>query len=59
MTEVVLKAVDQGRTVHAPRAGVNDNELEEEWSSEGLSSAALLEWQIVHDCTPRQCSGDE
>jgi len=33
--------------MHAPSAGVNEDELEEKWSPEGLSSEALLAWQAV------------
>ena len=51
--------MDQGRTVHALRAGVSEGELLEEEFSEKLSSLALLAWLSVQDCNPKQCSGDE
>ncbi len=44
---MVLKAVDQGRAVHSPTAGVDGDELAEEWSSEELSSAALLASSVL------------
>ena len=44
---MVLKAVDEGRAVHPPRAGAEEDELAEEWSPEELSSAALLASSVL------------
>ena len=43
----MLKAVDEGRAVHLPKAGADEDELAEEWSPEELSSAALLASSVL------------
>ena len=44
---MVLRAVDEGRAVHLPKAGADEDELAEEWSPEELSSAAMLASSVL------------
>ena len=44
---MVLRAVDEGRAVHPPKARAEEDELAEEWSPEELSSAALLAASVL------------
>ena len=44
---MVLRALDEGRAVHPPTAGVDEDGLAEEWSPEELSSAALLASSVL------------
>ena len=45
--EVVTTALDEGRTMHAPAAGSEGDEVAEEWSPEDLSSAALVASSVL------------
>ena len=44
---MVTTAVDEGRTMHAPAAGSDGDEVAEEWSPEDLSSAALVASSVL------------
>ena len=47
VAEVVTKALDEGRTMHAPAVDPDGDEVAEEWSPEDLSSAALVASSVL------------